>query len=95
MAHEWLGAHSLRPQTHAYAWLGAVAVFGPLWLHTDSLLKGVLENMHTSDDDSSDPLDSSSNHSSDGETVASDATAPAGKGMLQQQKLAGTYRKHQ
>ena len=51
--------------------------------------------MHTSNDGSSDPLDSSSSDSLDGDTVASDTTALAGKGQLQQQKLAGTYRKHQ
>ena len=83
MAHEWIGTHYLRPQTHAHAWLGAVAVFGPLWLHADSLLEGVLENMHTSsDDESREPLDSSSSSSDsmENKSVASDDTAPAGKG---------------
>jgi len=96
MAHEWIGASYLRPQIHAHAWLGAVAVFGPLWLHFDSLLEGVLEDMHISDSSSSSSKSSSSSSDDmDDASVQSDATAQAGKGLLQQQKLAGTYRKHQ
>ena len=30
MAHEWINAACLRPQTHACVWLGTVSVFGPL-----------------------------------------------------------------
>ena len=53
--------------------------------------------MHISYDDSSGSLHSSSSSSDsmDGASVESEATAQAGKGLLQQQKLAGTYRKHQ
>ena len=83
MAHEWIGDHHLRPQTHVHVWLGAVAVFGPLWLYTDSLLEDALQDMHTSDDNSGDALDSNRSDSSDEASVASADAALAGKGQLQ------------
>jgi hypothetical protein len=33
----------LRPQAHSLAWIAAVATFGPLWLHTASLLDSIVE----------------------------------------------------
>ena len=45
-------------------------------------------------DDSGDALADSMIKSSDDASVTSEDTAPAGKGLLQQQKLSGTYCKH-
>ena len=95
MTHKWIGASYLRPQTHVHVWLGAVADFGPLWLHHDSLLEEVVQDMLTSDEEPGDTLADSMGESSDDASVASTDTAPAGKGLLQQQKLSGAYRKHQ
>jgi hypothetical protein len=42
-AHGWVTETHLRPQVHSLARIAAVATFGPLWLHTDSLLDSVVE----------------------------------------------------
>jgi hypothetical protein len=94
MAHEWISALYLRPQAHAHVWLRAVAVFGPLWLHHDSLLEDAVQEMHLSEDETP-PAPDESMSESDDSAVSSDATAPAGKDFLQKQKLSGNYRKHQ
>ena len=94
MAHEWIDARYLRPQAHAHVWLAAVAVFGPLWLHHDSLLEEVVEDMHLSDDEASTPQAQDMSEDDDS-SVSSQATAHAGKDFLQEQKLSGKYRKHQ
>ena len=48
-----------------------------------------------SDDEPDDVLADTMNKSSDDASVASVATALAGKGLLQEHKLSGTYRKQQ
>jgi hypothetical protein len=53
MSHEWVNKTHFRPQTHAYAWLGAVSVFGPLFHHHDALCKQVVGEMFSSEDEDS------------------------------------------
>jgi hypothetical protein len=51
LAHEWVKRTHLRPQTHAHAWLGAVAVFGPLFYLPAPLITEVLSESFSSDED--------------------------------------------
>jgi hypothetical protein len=98
LAHEWLSAEYLRPQSHSIVWLAAVAVFGSLWSHHDTLLAEVVDDMHTSDEeDTPAPVAeeiASSASEMDDASVQSEATAVAGTDRLQEQKLKGQYRKH-
>jgi hypothetical protein len=66
-AHEWVSETHLRPQVHSLAWIAAVATFGPLWLHTDSLLDSVVEMK------SADELSERSATSSDSEDDSNEA----------------------
>jgi len=75
MAHKWINATCLRPQTHACVWLGAVSVFRPLWVHHDLLLEAVVKEMHTSDDEAAEDIAWAMGESSEGSSVASEATA--------------------
>jgi hypothetical protein len=56
-SHEWLRRTHLRPQTHVHAWLGAVAVFGPLFHQYEALCSEVVNAMHSSEDADTGGLD--------------------------------------
>ena len=96
MAHERISAICLRPQTHAVCvWLGAVAAFGPVWVHHDSLLdEAAVEERRISDNGAAEDITLFMNESSDGFSVALEATTLAGKELLLEQKLSGECCKH-
>jgi hypothetical protein len=50
MAHEWIKRTHLRPQLHSHAWLGAIAVFGPLFYYHDELCDAVTQDMFDEED---------------------------------------------
>jgi hypothetical protein len=110
-AHEWLKCTHFRPQLQAHAWLAAVAVFGPLFYHTEDLCAQVANAMHTSDDNNSSNEDNNEvqivlakeildapNPAREEQSFSDDAskaTAPAGAATLHQQKIAGKDQQHQ
>ena len=86
MAHKWIFAICFRPQTRAHVWLRAAAVFDPLWLHHNFLLlEEVVQAMHATDKGTAQGAAESMSESSDDGSVASEATALAGKELLQEQ----------
>jgi hypothetical protein len=55
MAHKWVCATHLRPKPHSTARLGAIASFGPLWLHQDTaMMEEVTQKMNSDEIDESD-----------------------------------------
>lgn len=107
LPYEWIQLAYLRPSSDAHSWLGAVAMYGPLWAHHDDLLQEVVHAMQVDEQTAegaakvapsvmnSTPPTAQYNQTHpppEDDDAASAATAQAGDDSRQQQKLSSMDR---